>query len=163
MDNTVKARQRVMMETVGLIDLSVRGNEGYAAVKHPDMEAVFCMIFIFRYSEGELCTKTCTELDGPFCWNCPQRIMKQLTAPLNERAADWRDACRLAAKLRKARYVYLERSPHGTDIRLVEKVANARSVYREMYTGELWRLRVNTMMHYGARPVDKDEAEAMLR
>ena len=43
--------------------------------------------------ESELCYKDIDETMMPYCFDCPQKILKQLTPTDNEYAKQWRSLC----------------------------------------------------------------------
>lgn len=54
----------------------------------------FVLVVLFWHEGGELWVKPMGETEGPFYYNCPMRLIEQLTPPINELSAEWREKVR---------------------------------------------------------------------
>ncbi len=52
----------------------------------------------FSYRSGEISTKIMTEMEYPYYFDCPERILKLLSPTDNENALEWRGQCRKVNK-----------------------------------------------------------------
>lgn len=92
-------------EYLQVLSSSLMGNVYYAAVKHHfdskegyyhqgDVFGLVILVQMHRQNgESELCYKDIDETMMPYCFDCPQKILKQLTPTDNEYAKQWRSLC----------------------------------------------------------------------
>jgi len=96
-----------------VLDSSLHGKtEYYAAVRSTDRETgrviVFALIALVSYKPRDpdghtLGWKEMSENSGPYCFNCPDRILSMLDETDNGNALEWRATCRAhRAQKRKA-------------------------------------------------------------
>ena len=91
----------------------IRLTEGYAAVEEIEKETgkrrVWCAAFMFRYCRDAYYNfgyKDMDESEGPCISNCPERILKLLTATPHKWAREWREKCWERIESRKKRPKY---------------------------------------------------------
>lgn len=89
-------------ENYSVLDVSIVGfHRLYAAIKNNKTNEVYCEVLLFSYSNkayDNFTYKPLSEFSGPCAYDCPERILKQLT-PLDETISDnkyaieWRKKC----------------------------------------------------------------------
>lgn len=78
-----------------IIDTSSKGNEHYLAVKIKKENAELTIGFVaLTYKRGNsIGVKVLEESEGPYYYRAPKRLIKKLSAPINEYARQWREKC----------------------------------------------------------------------
>lgn len=91
-------REQVVYENLAkgsVEDIAASRRDTYVAAKSPKTGKVQALVFVFSNRKGEGMYKIMGEEEGPFYYNCPQRILNKLTEPApNLVAAEWRQTCR---------------------------------------------------------------------
>jgi len=115
-----------------LIDVAVVGlREAYAAIRTADGRVVGAVILLdYRprdfYNFGY---KIMDEEMGPFCYRCPERILRQLSPTTNEHALEWRRHCQEELARRQKR---IPLRP-GMKVRAPEPIRFADGRYRQEF------------------------------
>lgn len=95
-----------------VIDFSLRGHVAYLAYQYPDedlgADRVTCIVCLLerQYDRGSYHYghKTMDEAMGPYCYDCPKRILDKLTEPPPPGyAQQWREKCRARASRKRAK------------------------------------------------------------
>lgn len=147
-----------------LVDISVTGSVAYCAVQiNSDPSVVFALVVKLSRDRGDWNYRDMDEGMGPHYWDCPARILDQLSPTDDQTSLDWRRKCRevLAAKKTKKTpkhgdIVHLE-SPIRFSDGAIEAVftceqmtwsGRRNKVYRRKGDGMLCRLRGLQRMNY---------------
>ena len=82
-----------------------RYNEGKKEDVPKDEQHTFGVVFLTSVDSKDYYNFSYKDMDetcGPFCYDCPESILKLLSPTTSEFAQKWRDGCRKHRKLRKA-------------------------------------------------------------
>ena len=82
-----------------------RYNEGQKEDVPKDEQHTFGVVFLTSVDSKDYYNFSYKDMDetcGPFCYDCPESILKLLSPTTSEFAQKWRDGCRKHRKLRKA-------------------------------------------------------------
>lgn len=88
------------------------GSTWYAAIKDKRTDEVWGLVCLTSVDGWDFGYKDMFEDMGPFCYDCPESILKLLSPTDNEYANEWRTKCRERAEQKKR----LENLPVGTHI-----------------------------------------------
>ena len=72
---------------------SIVGNAYYSATKDKKAGIVFADVVLICHDQGDFGYKHLEETNLPMVFDCPQKILKQLTPTHNENAQEWRKLC----------------------------------------------------------------------
>lgn len=90
-------RNEFSNENFEVLDVAVvKFREAYIALRHKKTNEVFCVICLLDYRPHDYYNfgyKDMDETMHPYAYNCPERILKQLTPTDNENANQWRAIC----------------------------------------------------------------------
>lgn len=90
-----------------LVDVSVRGNVAYCAVRCDKSNGTSCVVVLLEKRDGGWGFKTISESENPYYYDCPGKILNKLSEPTCLVASKWRNKCRerieLAAAQRRKR------------------------------------------------------------
>lgn len=86
---------------------------------------VFGIVCLLRYGPGvyDLGYKDMDEAEGPYHYNCPERILRLLTPTDNEHARRWREKCWENIRAREARRKARPKLAKGMVIEFAEPIA----------------------------------------
>lgn len=126
-----------------VLDSSLHGKtEYYAAIRSTNRETgkvvVFALIALVSYKPSDpdghtLGWKEMSENSGPYCFNCPERILALLDPTDHENAVEWRRKCREhRAERRETRKAFQD----GAVIRFKRPLVFAGGVERREFTVE---------------------------
>ena len=87
-----------------VIECSKVGNIVYQAVKSLENGEVFASVTITSFEQGEFFWKVITEDMGPVYYNCPQKILNNLSPTKNKYALSWRAKCENVAISKRAKF-----------------------------------------------------------
>jgi len=81
-----------------IVESASKGNVFYAAVLVHETNKVWGLVCLKQWVRGDEFNFGYKDMDesmGPFCYDCPERILNRLSEPaINDSAAKWRAACR---------------------------------------------------------------------
>jgi hypothetical protein len=123
-------------ETCKLVDISVRGNVAYCAVRSPRTGEIFAAVVRLVKDNGDWNHRDMEERSGPYYWDCPARILDKLSPTDHEYALEWRKRCRDRLAQSKTRK---DMKP-GTVIRLEDPVTFSDGVTESEFTCDIWQM-----------------------
>jgi len=119
-----------------LIDISLRGNVAYCAIQAPKTGRILAAVVRLVKDNGNWNHRDMGEDSGPYYWDCPARILDQLSPTDNGYALEWRKRCRDRLKQTRA----TKDMKPGTVIKLEEPVTFSDGVTESVFTCEVWQM-----------------------
>lgn len=84
-----------------VVDNSIRGNQVYFAICHKETNKTSALVATFRRERKILWVKVIPECWLPYHYNCPARILNQLSPVDDEYSNSWRRRCFEKLRLKK--------------------------------------------------------------
>lgn len=128
----------------------VNMREFYAAVEHVKADStreVWCAVLKVSWYPKDhynCCVKSMSEHDGPYYYNCPEKILKLLTPTDSEWANNWREKCWANVNFKKVvKKVGDVVRLYGHDYKLQEYVGRRGYFAAHVESGRTYRLKLN--------------------
>lgn len=77
------------------------GSTYYAAIKLTKTQEVFGLVILTSVRDYEFSYKDMDETVGPYCFDCPNSILKLLSPTDSQYALEWRERCKKKAEQKK--------------------------------------------------------------
>lgn len=115
-----------------LVDISVKGHVAYCAVRVHATDVIFGLVVKLSRDHGDWCYKDIDEGMGPHYYDCPARILDNLSPTDDETSLEWRRKCRKNIEAKRTR----KRPSHGDTVTLDASIRFSDGVFESVFTCE---------------------------
>ena len=81
-------------KTKRLIDMSIKSGVAYCAVRSTESNMTSCLVVLLKNCGDDWEFKVMSESEGPYCYECPAKVLQKLSATTCRVAIEWRNKCR---------------------------------------------------------------------
>lgn len=128
----------------------VNMREFYAAVEHikadgsREVWCAVCKVSYYPKDYYDFCVKAMSEFEGPYCHNCPEKILKLLTPTDSEWANAWREKCWANVNFKKVvKKVGDVVRLYGHDYKLYDYLGRRGYLAIHVESGHTYRLKLS--------------------